>query len=156
MLRWLEPENGEREGQTDDRRLIKRIRRKVIEDDLSSRIEAISKSRTAGIWRIKRAKIILGSVEGKKVQKMVTDLRVPPDSIVKCQNNFLNRGMDYFKIPDRSPTSREVKVEEMLHFLESPPSKQSSRWRTVRVRFYRMPDTTVKRTHLQPAGCQSK
>ena len=135
MLRWLEPENGEETGPAEDRRLVKQIREKVKKDGLYSQIEAIAKSRTAGIWRIKRAKIILGSVEGKTVQKMVTDVRVPPNSIIKCQKLFIKRGIDYFKTPDRSPTSREANVESLLLFLESPPSKRSPRWHTTSVRY---------------------
>jgi hypothetical protein len=43
--------------------------------------------------------------------------------------------MDYFMTPDRTPTSREARVEKLLHVLESPPPKRSSRWKTVSVRY---------------------
>lgn len=107
----------------------------VRSDEQRFYIEAIAQSRTLGIWRIKRAKIILGTLDGKTVQKMVIDVRVPPESIIKCQKGFVDHGIAYFKTPDRAPTSREAGVEKMLLFLEHPPLQRSKKWDNLTVRY---------------------
>ena len=88
-----------------------------------------------GIWRIKRAKIILGTLAGQKVKKLVVEVRVPPESIIECQDLFAEHGFSYFKNPKRGPTQREALVEQLLTFLENPPSKRSAKWNTVSVRY---------------------
>ena len=103
--------------------------------ELRQQMMTMAQSRTAGIWRIKRAKIILGTLEGKSVQRMVTDVRVPPESIIRCQENFAAQGMDFLKTPCRLPTSRESGVETLMNFLENPPPKKSSGWDTVTVHY---------------------
>lgn len=135
MLRWLEPENDEKSVQSDRPELIKQIHKIVKAGELRRQIGAIAKSRTTGIWRIKRAKIILGTLEGKSVQRMVMDVRVPPESIIRCQESFAEQGMNFFTTPGRLPTSREAKVETLMNFLENPPPKRSCRWDTVTVRY---------------------
>jgi hypothetical protein len=104
------------------------------EKDLE-KIKRIAVSRTAGIWRIKRAKIILGTIEGKNVDKLVLDVRVPPDSIKKCLKEFIQKGLRYFEKPERKPTSREAAVEKMLAFLENSLSPQNTKWDRIIVRY---------------------
>jgi len=135
LLRWLEPENGEKDTPQDQTAVIKRIKQMVRSDEQRFDIEAIAQSRTEGIWRIKRAKIILGTLDGKTVPKMVTDVRVPPESILKCQRGFADHGIAYFKTPARAPTPREAGVEKMLLFLEHPPSERSKKWNSLTVRY---------------------
>lgn len=135
MLRWLEPENGEKDTPQDQRAVVKQIKQMVSSDEQRFDIEAIAQSRTEGIWRIKRAKIILGTLNGKTVQKMVIDVRVPPESILRCQKGLADQGIAYFKTPERAPTSREAGVEKMLLFLEHPPSERSKKWDTLTVRY---------------------
>ncbi len=135
MLRWLEPENGEKTAQPEQGELIRRIRQRVETAEQRRQLTAIAKSRTAGIWRIKRAKIVLGTLEGKSVPQMVTDVRVPPESITRCQQEFSEKGMAYFKTPDRVPTSREARVEKLLRFLENPPPRRSPQWNTRTVHY---------------------
>ena len=52
------------------------------------KIRMIARSRTAGIWRTKRAKVILGALEGKSIDRLVLDVRVPPETIKKCLKSF--------------------------------------------------------------------
>lgn len=78
------------------------------------KIGMIARSRTAGIWRIKRAKIILGALEGINIDQLVLDVRVPPETIKKFLKNFPANGLKSLDKPDRKPTSREVPVEKML------------------------------------------
>lgn len=136
MLRCLELENGEKDENLD--------RRKTVQDKISKIVNSIEKleylkriaqSRSMGIWRIKRAKIILGTIAEKTVKKMVLEVRVPPESILKCQDLFAEYGFNYFKNPEREPTQREALVEQLLTFLENPPSKRSKKWNTVSVRY---------------------
>ncbi|MGP8320458.1 MAG: hypothetical protein ACT6FD_06695 [Methanosarcinaceae archaeon] len=98
-------------------------------------IEKIAHSRTAGIWRIKRAKIILGTLEGKTVDRLVLDVRVPPQSIEKCQEKYAKKGLKYFEKSDRRPTQREAAVERMLTFLEKPPHPKSRQWNSLKVHY---------------------
>jgi len=56
------------------------------------KIEKIARCRTAGIWRIKRAKIILGTLERKTVDKIVLDVRVPPRSSRRCTTRLFRLG----------------------------------------------------------------
>ena len=99
------------------------------------KVKAIAASMSAGIWRIKRAKIILLTIEGKNAERIVLDLRVPPESILKCQASFARQGMKYFDHPSRKPTQREAAVERMLGFLENPPSSRSVLWRKLSLRY---------------------
>ena len=101
-------------------------------------IEKIAHSRTAGIWRIKRAKIILGTLEGKTVDKLVLAVRVPPRSIEKCHEKFEKEGLKYFEKPARRPTQREAAVERMLAFLEEPPHPGSRQWNSLAVHYIGM------------------
>jgi hypothetical protein len=98
-------------------------------------IEKIARSRTAGIWRIKRAKIILGTLERKTVDRLVLDVRVPPRSIEKCQEKYAKEGLKYFEKPDRWPTQREAAVERMLAFLEEPRHPGSRQWNSLTVHY---------------------
>ncbi len=98
-------------------------------------LQRIARSTTAGIWRIKRAKIILGTLEGKSVERLVLEVRVPPLSIIKCQRCFARQGMAYFAEPHRHPTPREASVERLLTFLEDPPDPRDCTWDTLTHRY---------------------
>ncbi len=89
------------------------------------KIRLIARSRTAGIWRTKRAKVILGALEGKTIDRLVLDVRVPPETIKKRLKNFASNGLKFFEKPDRNPTRREAAVEKMLAFLEQPAHPRS-------------------------------
>jgi len=136
MLRWLKTKN---EDEKERLAQENNIRTKIVEifrNPLNlEKIETIAASRTAGIWRIKRAKIILGTLEGKSIERMVLEVRVPPESVLKCQISFAEQGLKYFAHPSRKPTSRETAVEHMLAFLENPPSEQSTHWKKINVRY---------------------
>ena len=45
-----------------------------------SKIRIIARSRTAGIWRMKRAKIILGHLEGKPIDSLVLENKTRQDN----------------------------------------------------------------------------
>lgn len=136
MLRWLALENGEIDENLDQRKTVQAKINKIVNSiEKLENLKTIAQSRTMGIWRIKRAKIILGTLAGKTVEKMVLDVRVPPASILECQDLFAEHGFNYFKNPKRGPTQREALVEQLLTFLENPPSKRSKKWHTVSVRY---------------------
>ncbi|OEU55550.1 MAG: hypothetical protein BA868_04780 [Desulfobacterales bacterium C00003106] len=99
------------------------------------KIGMIARSRTAGIWRIKRAKIILGALEGRNIDQLVLDVRVPPETIKKFLKNFPANGLKSLDKPDRKPTSREVPVEKMLIFLEQPAHPGSKQWDRLEVHY---------------------
>ena len=92
------------------------------------RLKKIAASRPVGIWRIKRAKIILGALEGRSIDRLVYDVRVAPHSVRKCLTEFAHQRMEYFQTPQRRPTARESRVEKMLDFLENPSSSRSKKW----------------------------
>lgn len=98
-------------------------------------LQQIACSRTAVVWRIKRAKIILGALAGRTVDQQVRDVRVPPQSIIKCRKKFVEQGLKYFNQPDRKPTNREAAVEKMLAFLECSPSTENRLWNKLTVRY---------------------
>ena len=136
MLRWLEPENGQPpEKWLPDEQLRQQIRLIVETGNTGDRLQDIAVSRTAGIWRIKRSKIILGFLEGLRIEKLVTEVRVPPESIVKCLNSFAQKGLQYFDHPERKPSKREMHVEQILAFLEISPDPGSKQWRLIKVRY---------------------
>lgn len=136
MWSWLKSENEDEKT-----RLLEEetVRHKIAEifgnPSNLKRVEAIATSRTVGIWRIKRAKIILGTFEGKRVERLVLDVRVPPESILKCQRSFAEHGLKYLDHPTRKPTSRETKVENMLDFLEKSPSKRPIDYKDITLRY---------------------
>jgi hypothetical protein len=136
LLRWLEPENGQApEKWLPDEKLRQKIRVIVETGQTMIRLQNFAVSRTAGIWRIKRSKIILGFLDGLGIEKLVTKVRVPPESIVKCLNRFAQMELQYFDHPERKPTKREMSVEHMLAFLEASPAPGSKRWRLIKVRY---------------------
>ncbi|MHC1743062.1 MAG: Druantia anti-phage system protein DruA [Syntrophobacteraceae bacterium] len=98
-------------------------------------LEALAASRTAGIWRIKRAKIILGTLAGKNVERLVKETRVPPRSIARCLQDFARQRMLLFKVPQRGPTPREASVERILAFLEQPPPPTDPEWDSLKHRY---------------------
>lgn len=69
------------------------------------------------------------------MDELVHDVRVPPDSIRKCQKEFIEQGLKYFMKPERKPTWREANVEKMLAILENPPPASSTEWESVRIRY---------------------
>jgi hypothetical protein len=93
LLRWLVPENGQPEKRLPDEQLRGQIRVIVEIGNTLDRLQHIAVSRTAGIWRIKRSKIILGFLDGLGIKKLVTKVRVPPESIIKCLNRFAQKGL---------------------------------------------------------------
>ena len=98
-------------------------------------LRKIASSTSAGIWSIKRAKIILGVLEGKSIERLVLDVRVVPESIIKCLKRFPEEGMKFFDSPNRRPTLRETTVERMLDLLDHPPPPRSKRWNDVKVHY---------------------
>jgi hypothetical protein len=118
-----------------DEQLRQQIRVIVETGNTMDRLQNFAVSRTAGIWRIKRSKIILGFLDGLGVEKLVTKVRVPPESIVKCLNRFATKGLQYFDHPERKPTKREMLVEQLLAFLEASPDPGSKPWRLIKVRY---------------------
>jgi hypothetical protein len=118
-----------------DEQLRQQIRVIVETGNTMDRLQNFAVSRTAGIWRIKRSKIILGFLDGLGIEKLVTKVRVPPESIVKCLKRFAQKGLQYFDHPERKPTKRETLVEQMLAFLEASPDPGSKPWRLIKVRY---------------------
>jgi hypothetical protein len=82
-------------------------------------LQKLASSTTAGIWRIKRAKALLGALQGTSPERLMFQVRVPVLSIVKCISAFSCLRMAYFDKPDRLPTQREAAVERMLALLEN-------------------------------------
>lgn len=99
-------------------------------DDME-RLKRLARSTTAGIWRIKRAKALLGAIEGTSPARLMFQVRVPVQSITKCLQEFRRRGMAYFDHPTRPPTEREAGVERMLAFLENPHRFSEDCWDTL-------------------------
>lgn len=104
-------------------------------DEDKARLLEMAQSRTIGIWRMKRAKVILGALSGKTLERLVVDIRVPPESIVKCAEAFSKEGLACLQHPPRKPTSREARVEKMLEMLEKPSKQKGSDWRSFTVRY---------------------
>lgn len=136
MLRCLELENcNSKRNKREEETVYNKIYRILsCESDLE-RIKKIADSRTISIWQIKRAKIILGVMEKKSIEKMVIDLRVSPNSIIKSMKNFVVAGLDYLNSPARKPTSREASVEKLLSFLEDPYDDNSDKWDQASVKY---------------------
>lgn len=136
MLRWLSPENGLNKT---DNYSSEKIQNKICEflssQEQFEKLKKIANSRTQGIWRIKRAKIIIGTLENKSVERMVIEVRVPPESIIKCQTSFAKEGLKYFEYPSRRPTQREANVEQILAFLENPKKNDPELWDQISVRY---------------------
>ena len=99
MWSWLKTENEDEKTRLLEEKNIRKNISEIIGNPLNLKnVEAIAMSRTAGIWRIKRAKIILGTFEGKRVERLVLDVRVPPESVLKCQKSFADHGLEYFGV----------------------------------------------------------
>lgn len=97
-------------------------------DEDKERLKALARSTTAGIWRIKRAKALLGIMESIRPARLMYQVRVPVKSIVKCIEQFKQHGMAYFDEPERAPTEREERVEKMLEFFEKAPPFSCKSW----------------------------
>lgn len=95
----------------------------------------MAQSRAIGIWRMKRAKAILGALDGKTLERLVVDIRVPPESVVKCVEAFSKQGLKSLQYPTRKPTWRESRVEKMIEMLEKPSMQKGEDWRSFTVRY---------------------
>ncbi|MDZ7699211.1 MAG: DUF4338 domain-containing protein [Deltaproteobacteria bacterium] len=132
MRLWLEQKEDDSECTTAS---ILRLPTVHCSDEEKTRLMEMAQSRTIGIWRMKRAKVILGAIEGKPLERLTVDIRVPPESIVKCVEAFLREGPAYLHHPIRKPTSREARVEKMLEMLEKPSKQKGSDWKSFTVRY---------------------
>ena len=90
MRLWLEQKSDSSEAQPLPAEPLPAIH---CSRDQKRKLQEMAQSRTIGIWRMKRAKVILGTLEGKALERLVVDLRVPPESIIKCVEGY----------PDSSP-----------------------------------------------------
>jgi hypothetical protein len=118
----------------------------ICSDEEIEQLKELACSTTAGIWRIKRAKVLLGALEGIDPARLMHQVRVPVLSIVKCIREFTKHRMAHFERPDRNPTAREAAVERMLAFLDNPPDS-SDLWDTLRLRYIGT-DFTARDIHL--------
>jgi hypothetical protein len=136
LLRCLEPENcNSQRNRSEEEAVYNKIHGILACESNLESIKKIASSRTLSIWQIKRAKIILGIMEKKSIEKMVVDLRVPPNSIIKSIKQFAITGLEYFNRTGRKPTSREASVEKLLSFLENPYDDNSDKWDQVSVKY---------------------
>ena len=136
MLRCLEPENcNSKRNRREEETVYNKIHRILACEKDLERIKKIAYSRTISIWQIKRAKIILGVMEKKSIEKMVIDLRVSPKSIINSMKNFVATGLEYLSQPARKPTSREASAEKLLAFLENHHNDNSNKWDQVSVKY---------------------
>jgi hypothetical protein len=103
--------------------------------DEIKQLKALACSTTAGIWRIKRAKALLGVLGGESPVRMMYRVRVPVLSIVRCIREFNHLRMAYFDQPTCAPTTREAAIEKMLAFLGNPPPATSDLWGALTLRF---------------------
>jgi len=129
---WLEQRKDSSEGKS---RSILRLPCIHCSSEQKNELEMTAKSRTLGIWRIKRAKVILGALDGKTLERLVLDVRVPPETIVKCVEAFSKQGTKSLQNPTRRPTQRETRVEKMLEMLEKPSKKKGRDWQDFTVRY---------------------
>lgn len=119
MLRCLEPENcNSKRNKREEETIYNKIHGILACESDLERIKKIAYSRTISIWQIKRAKIILGVMEKKSIEKMVIDLRVSPNFIINSMKIFAVAGLDYLNRPARKPTSREASIEKCCLFLK--------------------------------------
>ena len=136
LLSWLRIENSTTDKEKNlSKSIYDKIREILSSFEELERLKKIAASQTAGIWRIKRAKIILGTLANKSIETLVLEVRVPPESIIKCQESFANEGLKYLEYPDRRPTQRETNVEQILTCLENPPQADSKLWDIITARY---------------------
>jgi hypothetical protein len=128
---WLEQKGDPSEGRSVH---ILRLPAVHCSSDQKIGLEEMAQSRTVGIWRMKRAKVILGALEGKTLESLVVDVRVPPETVVKCVEAFSRHGLKSLLHPTRKPTWREARVEKMLEMLEKPSRQKGEDWRSFAVR----------------------
>jgi hypothetical protein len=129
---WLEQKKNNPEGKSCS---ILRLPRIHCSSEQKKELERMAKSRTLGIWRMKRAKVILGTLDGKALERLVLDVRVPPETIVKCVEAFSKQGIKSLQNPTRRPTARETRVEKMLKMLEKPSKQKGQDWRHFTIRY---------------------
>lgn len=98
-------------------------------------LRRLAQSSTAGVWRTKRAKIILGTLDGQNAERLMWAVRVPIRSVEAFQRRFAVQRLRAFDQPDRSPTAREAAVERMLAFLGDAPADHVPEWDTLTVRY---------------------
>ena len=101
----------------------------------TSALKRLAAIRTAGVWRIKRAKIILGTLGERSAEQLMWDVRVPVKTVLRFQRLFAQARMAAFERRDRKPTAREAAVERMLQLLEDPPPETSPLWETTVVHY---------------------
>lgn len=132
MRLWLEQEKSPSEDRSTT---ILRLPQIHCSTDQRKRLEEMAQSKNLGIWRIKRAKVILGALEGKTLESLVVDVRVPPETVIKCVEAFSKHGINSLQHPTRKPTWREIRVEKMLDMLEKPSKQKGGDWKSFAVRY---------------------
>lgn len=103
--------------------------------DQVEQLQAMARSTTIGIWRMKRAKVLLGAIDGKTLERLVLDVRVPPETIVKTVEAFSKEGLASLQTPNRKSTLREARVEKMLEMLEKSSRQRGEVWKSFTVRY---------------------
>ncbi len=131
MRLWLEQEKSTHEGGSAP---ILRLPHIDCSTDQRKRLKEMAQS-TLCIWHIKRAKVILGALAGRPLESLVMDVRVPPETVVKCVEAFSKQGIKSLQHPTRKPTWRETRVEKMLDMLEKPSNRKGMDWKSFSVRY---------------------
>jgi transposase len=106
---------------------------KSITSDSKTRkeLEHLANSQTTEVRLARRAKMILGCLEGMRIIDIADKLGEQPDVIIKWRNRFVARGITGLndeKRPGKPPVYDEQWQKAVLQKLEEKPPNGQSRW----------------------------
>ncbi|MGH9692615.1 MAG: IS630 family transposase [Bryobacteraceae bacterium] len=100
-------------------------------EEIRNELVATSRSRTAEARAVERARIILGCLEGKEIQRVAHELDVSVPTVSKWRRRFAQRGLEGLRDRSRSgkpPRYDAVFRDRVLALLEQAPPAGMSHW----------------------------
>lgn len=94
-------------------------------------METWTHSRSLEARLVKRAKIIIGCLEGKPVSHIARDLKIRPNTVINWRNRFEEKGIDgLYDLPRSGKPSRygDDFRNQVLAVLEEPPPEGQAVW----------------------------
>lgn len=100
-------------------------------EEIRNQLVATSRSRTAEARAVERARIILGCLEGKEIQRVAHELDVSVPTVSKWRRRFAQRGLEGLRDRSRSGKPRRYDAvfrDRVLALLEQEPPVGMSHW----------------------------
>lgn len=109
-----------------------RVARKIsCSEEARAELNRRASSRTESVHRVDRARMILGCLQGLRVEEVAAQCRTRPNTVIKWRDRFVERGLAGLEDEPR-PGAKRIYDEgfrrRVLQQLEAPPPAGQSAW----------------------------